>query len=72
MSNSSMIKLWAMCQAISGWFLTVGTGRGPQPSSADLKLLGAANGECRDNVLPKRRGMIVEYQGQQHQVCYAA
>ena len=25
-----------MCQASSGWPITVGTGRGPQPSSAGL------------------------------------
>jgi hypothetical protein len=38
MSKSSRIRLWAMCQARSGWPITSGTGRGPHPSSAGLKL----------------------------------
>ncbi len=38
MSKSSRIRLCAMCQARSGWPITSGTGRGPQPSSAGLKL----------------------------------
>ena len=36
MSKSSRIRLCAMCQARSAWPSTSGTGRGPQPSSADL------------------------------------
>ena len=37
-SKSSWITLWAMWAASSGWPITVGTGRGPQPSSAGSNL----------------------------------
>ena len=35
-SKSSWITDCAMCEASSGWPITLGTGRGPQPSSAGL------------------------------------